>query len=102
MWACYVYYRVAPAQAAQLLPKVLAMQARLAQELTLETSLQQRVDAANEQAVLTWMEIYRASGKLHAETVLQQLQQAVSEADILAYLQGERHLECFMDIQPCA
>ena len=97
---CYVYYQVAASEAATLLPKIKALQAHLAERYALEVSLHQRID---EKAQLTWMEVYQlTSADLSISELLHVLQQAAREADILHALHGERHHECFMEINPCA
>ena len=58
----YVYYKVAPAQAATLLPLVQAMQAELAQRLQVQARLQQGLDLSNDAPLcsLGWKFIKKA------------------------------------------
>lgn len=98
--SCYVYYKVARGEVTALLPKIQALQARMAERHALEVSLHQRIDQQDQH---TWMEIYQLTeANLSVSELLQALQQAAREADILHALHGERHHECFMEINPCA
>ncbi len=89
----YVYYRVRLEHAAQLHPQVKAMQADLAAQFGVTAALKRRSD--EQQSLQTWMEIY--------EAVPQGFLPALHEATARAQLpvEGERHVETFVDI-PCA
>jgi len=92
----YIYYRVPEAQAAQLAPRVRAMQARLAVAHGVAGQLKRRPQAA--EGMQTWMEIYLATGAGFDAA----LATAVQEAAVLEQIDGQRHTEVFMDVDPCA
>ena len=92
----YIYYRVPEAQAAQLAPRVLAMQARLAAAHGVAGQLKRRPQAA--EGMQTWMEIY-LDAKAGFDAALAA---AVQEAAVLEQIDGQRHTEVFMDVDPCA
>ncbi len=92
----YVYYRVRIADAAQLQPQVRAMQRELAQGFGVQCALKRRVDTKDEQQ--TWMEIYRDV----PEGFLAALTEAADASPALALIDGERHVETFVDLAPCA
>ncbi len=88
----YIYYRVRDEHAAQLAPRVRAMQAGLS------GSAQLKRRPGSHEGVQTWMEVYPATAdNFHAA-----LAQAVQAADLLALTAGERHTEIFTDLDPCA
>lgn len=92
----YIYYRVADAHAAQLAPRVLAMQAALAAQHGIAGQLKRRPESADGRQ--TWMEVYPATGAgfdaaLHA---------AVHAAALSELIDGPRHTEVFTDLRPCA
>ncbi len=90
----FVYYRVRSDAAMQLQPKVADMQAGLAQRFGVRTALKRRPEERD--GLQTWMEIYEGvpEGFL---PVLQQV--AVSTA---LPIEGERHIEIFVDLPACA
>ncbi len=90
----YVYYRVASADAAQLRPRVLAMQAALASSHGVSTALKRRPEEKDEQQ--TWMEVY-CSVPEHFISALAHASEQLSSHAI-----GERHVEIFVDIPECA
>ena len=92
----YVYYRVRSDTAAALHPKVLAMQARLAERFKLATSLKRRPGETNGEQ--TWMEVYPAAPADFAQA----LQEAVEADGLAAHMSGGRHTEIFTDISACA
>jgi hypothetical protein len=92
----YIYYRVPEAHAAQLAPRVLAMQAQLAVEHGVAGQLKRRPEAADGQQ--TWMEIYPATGAGFDAA----LAAAVHDAALIALIAGQRHTEVFTDISTCA
>ncbi|MBI3230638.1 MAG: DUF4936 family protein [Burkholderiales bacterium] len=103
--AFYLYYKVMSEQAPLLVPRVRQMQENLrrcADAGVLASSLHQRLEATST-PLQTWMEIYRCQPSAQQpHPFLHHLQQATLEADILAFIQGERHLECFMELESCA
>lgn len=87
----YIYYRVPDEHAAQLAPRVRAMQ----QALGCGT-VKRRPGASD--GIQTWMEIYPAAAPGFADT----LQAAIAEAELMKYIDGPRHTEIFTDLEPCA
>ncbi len=87
----YIYYRVPEANAAQLAPRVQAMQARLG-----SGQLKRRPGSTDGQQ--TWMEIYLDTGAGFDAA----LAAAVHDAALLEQIDGQRHTEVFMDVDTCA
>lgn len=96
----YVYYRVPAGNAARLLPRVRALQARLAAAHRVAPQLKRRPAAADAgpDDVQTWMEVYPATPAGFADA----LAQAVDASDLGPLIAGPRHTEVFMDIPSCA
>jgi hypothetical protein len=92
----YIYYRVSEAQAAQLAPRVQAMQASLKAAHGVAGQLKRR--PASQDGQQTWMEIYPATGAGFDAA----LAAAVLEAAIADQIDGQRHTEVFMDVETCA
>ena len=92
----YIYYRVPDAAAAQLAPRVQAMQARLRAAHGVEGRLKRRPGSS--EGLQTWMEIYPATGAGFDAA----LAAAVQEAALLEQIDGKRHTEVFMDVDTCA
>lgn len=92
----YIYYRVAEAQAAALLPQVQAMQAALAGSHGVQVALKRRPDSKD--GLQTWMEVYGAVPPAFDRA----LAQAVVAAGLARHISGERHTEVFVDVSPCA
>ena len=92
----YVYYRVASADAQALKALILPMQLRLTQHYGVVAALKRRPH--EEAGMQTWMEVY----SLVPEEFDDILQQAASKAGLPALIHGERHVEHFLDIAPCA
>lgn len=92
----YIYYRVRPADAPQLIASVHALQARWRSELPgLACTLNQRVDDGEPH--LTLMETYT-----HPQGLSTQWQQAIEAGAghaLARWIDGERHAERFV---PCA
>ncbi len=87
----YIYYRVRDEHAAQLAPRVRAMQAALG-----SGQLKRRPGASD--GVQTWMEIYPdAPEGFDAALAL-----AVRQAALPELIAGERHTEVFTDLDTCA
>lgn len=96
MTELYIYYRVQEQRAAELAPQVVAMQQRLSAELGVQAQLKRRPNAKD--GLQTWMEVYLATPAGFDGA----LDEAVKQSGILAWIDGERHTEVFMDIAPCA
>jgi hypothetical protein len=92
----YIYYRVPDEHAAQLAPRVLAMQAGLADAHGVAGQLKRRPDSSNGQQ--TWMEIYPATGTGFDAA----LAAAVQQAALSELIAGDRHTEIFTDLSTCA
>lgn len=88
MASIYVYYRIDPVQAPLAAMRIDALLGAMAVHCSAPPRRLQRCDDAS-----TWMEIYEGiadravfSAALHA---------AVAAQGCTAFIQGERHLECF-------
>lgn len=92
----YIYYQVREQDAAALLPRLSAMQARLSTLCGVHGQLKRRPESRD--GVQTWMEVYPATGAGFAAA----LTAAVEQADVAALTAGPRHTEVFMDVIPCA
>ena len=92
----YIYYRVRPADAPQLIAAVRNLQAQWRSELPgLACTLSQRVD--DDRQHLTLMETYT-----HPQGLSPQWQQAIEAGagrSLASWIDGERHVERF---EPCA
>jgi hypothetical protein len=87
----YVYYRVRVERATQLQAQVATMQATLQREYGVSTQLKQRPDAKDGRH--TWMEVYSAIPE--GFEIL--LEQAADRSGIKALIEGDRHVERFID-----
>jgi hypothetical protein len=92
----YIYYHVPCERADELQKQVLNMQTKLAKEFSLITELKRRPDKRDE--CHTWMEVYRNIPE-NFDTIVQQ---AVTQAGLTTLINGERHLEHFLDLSECA
>jgi hypothetical protein len=92
----YIYYRVPCERADELQKQVLNMQTKLAKEFSLITELKRRPEKRDE--CHTWMEVYRNIPENFDRIV----QQAVTQAGLTTLINGERHLEHFLDLSACA
>lgn len=92
----YIYYCVAPGNTARLRSLVLAMQSSLADSHQVTPALKRRPE--NRDGKETWMEIY----PYVTEGFEPVLEQAVAAAGLMAWIDGERHIEHFVDVAPCA
>jgi hypothetical protein len=92
----YIYYRVRDEHASILAPRMRAMQAGLLARHGVAGRLLRRPDASD--GVQTWMEVYPdAASGFEAALAL-----AVGDADVSAFIDGQRHIEVFTDISTCA
>jgi hypothetical protein len=91
----YVYYRVRGEQADALQSRVLAMQAALAVECGVATSLKRRPE--EKEGRHTWMEVYLAVPP-GFDALLQQR----AQGQLADLIDGSRHVEYFMDCSTCA
>lgn len=92
----YVYYRVAASRADALQAQVGAMQAGLLRQYGVGGGLKRR--PAEKDGQHTWMEIYLALPDGFDAII----ERAVSQAELAALIEGERHVEYFVDVFPCA
>ena len=91
----YIYYRVRDEHAADLEPRVRAMQARILASDGIAGQLKRRPPADG--GLQTWMEIYPGA-KDGFEALIGA---AVQEAGLSELIDGARHTEAFMDFS-CA
>lgn len=89
----FVYYRVRRDAILQLQPKVIAMQAELAQRFGVRPALKRRPE--EKEGLQTWMEMYPDV----PESFMPALQQAALAAALP--IEGERHLEIFVELPEC-
>lgn len=92
----YVYYRVDCAHAELLCKRVKALQGELALRYNVSAALKRRPAASDGRH--TWMETYLNI----PEGFDAILSQAVSQSQVAALIEGERHTEYFLDITTCA
>jgi ATP-dependent protease ClpP protease subunit len=89
----FVYYRVHPEHTELLKSAIFNMQNQLKTHYAIQTSLKRRSDQADQKDYATWMETYQNV----PVGFLESLDDAVSKANISAYIEGERHVEVFED-----
>ncbi len=92
----YIYYQVPDVHAQSLAPRILAMQARLAELHAVSGQLKRRPDSKD--GMQTWMEIYPATHPGFDAA----LAFAVQDAAVSDLIHGPRHTEVFSDISTCA
>jgi len=92
----YVYYQVKNARSLELEARARTLQAGLARSCGIQTRLKCRPDSVDD--CQTWMEIY-LDVPAHFDTALAD---AVRTADLLALIEGQRHIEYFVDCSACA
>jgi hypothetical protein len=92
----YIYYRVACAHEQEARTRIGSMQDRIAARHGIAGSLKRRPEPSDGRH--TWMEVYPAV----PENFLQLLDAAVDDAALGELIDGERHIEFFMDGHTCA
>lgn len=92
----YIYYRVRTGLDEAFLEKVHAMQRSVFREYAIVGSLKRRPEEQDGRH--TWMEIY--SGVPDGFEAI--LERAVAQAGLSALIDGDRHIEHFMDYSTCA
>ncbi|WP_443113275.1 DUF4936 family protein [Herbaspirillum seropedicae] len=92
----YIYYRVGTAQASSLFGKIKGVQARLG----IAGALKRR--PGEQDGLQTWMEIYPDIPPAQADAFSRTLAQALEDSGAAALISGERHVEQFEDVTPCA
>lgn len=96
----YVYYKVRAGDAAELAPRVRALQAGLAARYGVDGQLKRRPEERD--GLQTWMEVYPEAPDGFAE----QLASAAQAAGLPDAIASPRHVETFADLnldpEPCA
>ncbi|MDO9467765.1 MAG: DUF4936 family protein [Thiobacillus sp.] len=90
MASIYVYYRIDPAQAPLAAARIDALLDMMAAHCSAPPRRLQRCDDAS-----TWMEVYEGIADVAAFAAA--LDAAVAAQGCTAFIQGERHLECFAE-----
>lgn len=96
MFDLYVYYKVPEGNAGAMDRRLRIMQAELCAMTGVDGQIKRRRD--NPDGLQTWMEVYTGAG----EGFEAALCAAVRKADIPQLIDGPRHTEIFVDIEPCA
>ena len=92
----YIYYTVRTELADPLTVRVLEMQAKLSAKCGVAGALKHR--PAEKDGRHTWMEIYPAVPQGFDAL----LDEAIEQSRIATLIEGERHVEYFMDASACA
>lgn len=92
----YIYYKVRATNADQLEMRLRILQAEVGALTGIYGAIKRRPEAKD--GVQTWMEVYAATPDGFAAV----LAEAEREADIAGLIDGPRHTEVFMDLDPCA
>lgn len=92
----YIYYRVPCNKASMLQRQVLALQATLKQDMGVSAELKRRPQEL--EGKHTWMEVYRDV----PPDFERMLSDTVASAGLDNVIEGERHIEQFMDFSSCA
>lgn len=92
----YVYYRVPLANTALLQQRVLDMQRALRGDSNMAAALKRRPETKD--GCQTWMEVYLQA----PEDFPALLTGAAQRAGLMALIDGERHVEIFVDVDACA
>jgi hypothetical protein len=100
----YIYYRVRPEHAAALQTRATAMQMTLRQTFGIRAGLKRRPlpVESSEPNMQNWMEVYLAVPPEASDDFAVALDRAAQQSGLAALIDGQRHVECFMDISPCA
>lgn len=92
----YIYYRVRSENAEALKTRALAMQQALIADYGIVAGLKRRPEEKDGQQ--TWMEIYQLVPKDFEVT----LKNAVEQNGLSSLIDGQRHIEYFLDVSSCA
>jgi hypothetical protein len=92
----YIYYTIQPGDAALALQRVTQVQQQVAAAYDIVPQRKRRVDRND--GMQTWMEIYLAVPSGFDQVIAQ----AAAENGLTALAQGERHVEYFTELTPCA
>jgi hypothetical protein len=93
---CYVYYKVRAANGTLLRERVAGLQQRLQAQWGVACSLKRRPQSKD--GLDTWMEVYLAV----PEGFEQGLARELHDAQVQDLIDGERHVEHFLDLTSCA
>ncbi len=96
----YIYYRVESGHATTLLGKVKGVQAMLLARLGIAGALKRR--PGEQDGLQTWMEIYQDILPTDADAFNRTLARALEDSGAAELIRGERHVEQFEDVAPCA
>lgn len=96
----YIYYRVGTAHASSLFGKIKGVQAMLQARLGIAGALKRR--PGEQDGLQTWMEIYPDIPPAQADAFKRTLAQALEDSGATELISGERHVEQFEDVAPCA
>lgn len=99
---CYVYYRVASDHEAAAAQAVARLFALVTSRFGVSARLQRRADErtdATASATTTWMERYDGA----TPAFVAALPEMATQCGLTSLIDGERHVECFVDMpSPCA
>jgi hypothetical protein len=95
----YIYYKVSAAAAAELAPRVCALQAALGTRHGVAATLKRR--PGERDGFQTWMEVY-SKAPPGFEAILAQAVQDSGIAELIGGGVGGRHTEIFVDMEACA
>ncbi|BEV15994.1 DUF4936 family protein [Herbaspirillum sp. DW155] len=96
----YIYYRVERVHADALFGKIKGVQAMLQARLGISGALKRR--PGEQDGLQTWMEIYNDIPPSAAPEFTQTLARALDDSGARVLISGERHVEQFEDVAPCA
>ena len=91
----YIYYAIREQDAALARQRVEALQQRIASDYGIVSRLKRRPESIN--ATQTWMETYSAVPAGFDQVI----EQVAAQNGLSALVQGERHIEYFVDLPPC-
>lgn len=97
---CYVYYRVSSLQTDAARQAVTRLFALTTERFGISGRIQWRADASTHDVAsgtTTWMEHYAVADDVGA-AFLAALPQMAAECGLRELLDGERHVECFVDL----
>ncbi len=92
----YIYYKVRNSNADQLEMRLRIMQAEVGAITGVYGEIKRRPEAKD--GVQTWMEVYPGTGPAFPGI----LADAERDAALAELIDGDRHTEIFMDLDPCA
>ncbi|EIJ47831.1 hypothetical protein GWL_20720 [Herbaspirillum sp. GW103] len=96
----YIYYRVDTAHATTLFGKIKGVQAMLQARLGIAGGLKRR--PGEQEGLQTWMEIYQGILPSGLDEFTATLARALEDSGAAALISGQRHVEQFEDVAPCA